>query len=98
MARYNSSEQMYDYTLSLLTCFECQSMDRPRLDIESEIKGCDDALYEYSWMLRDAIERGDSDEVSTIRAEMQNLRVERRRLIKQKKEGGIITAKEEVVA
>ena len=51
------------------------------LSREELLKDCDEAIFNYSWMLQAAIDRNDRNEIALLKKELQEAKCEKRRIL-----------------
>lgn len=72
----NSTDLAYERDNFILQFLDCGCI----FETECDISDYDDALKEYGFLLQNAIDIGDKQEIKRIRSEIQHCKAEKRRI------------------
>lgn len=76
----NTTELAYERDNFLLKFLDCQCVVNSKNYAEQDIEDCNEAISEYECLLQHAIEKGNKDEISQLRKEIQHEKAEKRRI------------------
>lgn len=72
----NSTDLAYERDKFILQFLDCGCV----FETECDVSDYDDALEEYGFLLQNAIDIGDKQEIKRIRSEIQHCKAEKRRI------------------
>lgn len=72
----NSTDLAYERDKFILEFLDCGCV----FETECDVSDYDDALKEYGFLLQNAIDIGDKQEIKRIRSEIQHCKAEKRRI------------------